>query len=88
MFLVHVLFQNFQKHKKYIKHKYQKIGGKPTEEIISVQILPFEFRWLVPLGRSHQPKYQTLERCRVLPKFLTTLTKFLLFDFQEARKKP
>lgn len=81
-------FKTFKNTKKYIKHKYQKIGGKPTEEIISVQILPFEFRWLVPLGRSHQPKYQTLERCRVLPKFLTTLTKFLLFDFQEARKKP
>ena len=81
-------FKTFKNTKEYIKHKYQKIGGKPTEEIISVQILPFEFRWLVPLGRSHQPKYQTLERCRVLPKFLTTLTKFLLFDFQEARKKP
>ena len=88
MFLVHFLFQNFQKHKKIYKTQIPKIGGKPTEEIISVQILPFEFRWLVPLGRSHQPKYQTLERCRVLPKFLTTLTKFLLFDFQEARKKP
>ena len=38
-----------------------KTGGKPTEEIISVQIFPFEFRWLVPLGRSHQTEYQTLE---------------------------
>ena len=43
----------------YLK-KQKKAGGKPTEEILA-QTIPFEFRWLVPHGRSHQIEYQTLE---------------------------
>ena len=69
--------------KKIQKYKYPKIGGKPTEEIISVQILFFEFRWLVPLGRSHQTEYQTLE-VPCTPKFLSHLLIFAIRS-QEAR---
>ena len=54
-----------------------KTGGKPTEEIISVQIFPFEFRWLVPLGRLHQTEYQTLE--------VPCAPNFLFFPFRLMR---
>ena len=63
-----------------------KTGGKPTEEIISVQILFFEFRWLVPLGRSHQTEYQTLE-VPCTPKFLSHLLIFAIRP-KGARQKP
>ena len=69
-------FRNKKKKKKSKKMQKKKkkrkknIGGKLTKKIIFVQTLPFEFWWLVPLGRSHQTEYQTLERCRVLQIFL------------------